>query len=106
MPSLTVSSLSPPPPEQFLPPPDIQIPRIFQPSPPFASTNSLAPARGASPGSHHRKTQAKWRDPFGRLTTPRDVANVIYLLSLDEASWVNGEVVRVDGGEHISGATS
>ena len=36
-------------------------------------------------------------------TTPSDVANVIYLLSTDEAAWINGEVVRVDGGEHISG---
>lgn len=64
------------------------------------------PALAAIPGSHHLKAQAKGRNPFGRLTTPRDVANVIYLLSLDEASWVNGEVIRVDGGEHISGATS
>jgi hypothetical protein len=31
---------------------------------------------------------------------------MIYLLSLDESAWVNGEVIRVDGGEHISGATS
>jgi enoyl-[acyl-carrier protein] reductase I len=33
------------------------------------------------------------------------VANVIYLLATDEAAWMNGEVVRVDGGEHISGVT-
>jgi enoyl-[acyl-carrier protein] reductase III len=32
-----------------------------------------------------------------------DVANAIYLLSLDEAAWINGAVIRVDGGEHISG---
>ena len=24
---------------------------------------------------------------------------------LEEAAWINGEVIRVDGGEHISGAT-
>jgi len=62
------------------------------------------PALAAIPGSSHLKAQAKLRNPFGRLTTPRDVANVIYLLSLDDAAWVNGEVIRVDGGEHISGA--
>jgi enoyl-[acyl-carrier protein] reductase I len=39
------------------------------------------------------------------LTTPVDVANAIYLLSLDEAAWVNGAVIRVDGGEHISGVS-
>jgi NAD(P)-dependent dehydrogenase (short-subunit alcohol dehydrogenase family) len=57
----------------------------------------------AIPGSDQLKAQARLRNPFGRLTTPRDVANVIYLLSTAEAGWINGEVIRVDGGEHISG---
>lgn len=64
------------------------------------------PALRAIPGSAHLKAQARLRNPFHRLTTPEDVANVICLLSTDEASWINGEVIRVDGGEHISGATS
>jgi NAD(P)-dependent dehydrogenase (short-subunit alcohol dehydrogenase family) len=64
------------------------------------------PALEAIPGSAFLKASARRRNPFGRLTTTRDVANVIYLLSLDEAAWVNGEVVRVDGGEHISGSTA
>jgi NAD(P)-dependent dehydrogenase (short-subunit alcohol dehydrogenase family) len=64
------------------------------------------PALAAIPGSDHLKAQARTRNPFGRLTTPRDVANAIYLLSRDEAAWINGEVIRVDGGEHISGVTS
>jgi NAD(P)-dependent dehydrogenase (short-subunit alcohol dehydrogenase family) len=63
------------------------------------------PALKAIPGSDQLKAQARLRNPLGRLTTPRDVANVIHLLSLDAASWINGEVIRVDGGEHISGAT-
>ncbi|MCD4750594.1 MAG: SDR family oxidoreductase [Thermoanaerobaculales bacterium] len=46
---------------------------------------------------------AKSRNPFGRLTVPDDVANMVYLLSLDEAAWVNGDVIRIDGGEHVSG---
>jgi NAD(P)-dependent dehydrogenase (short-subunit alcohol dehydrogenase family) len=57
------------------------------------------------PGSDHLKAQARTRNPFGRLTTPEDVANVIYLLSLPEAAWINGAIIRVDGGEHISGLT-
>jgi len=64
------------------------------------------PALRAIPGSAHLKAQARLRNPFRRLTTPEDVANVICLLSTREASWINGEVIRVDGGEHISGATS
>lgn len=63
------------------------------------------PALAAIPGSDILKAQARLRNPMGRLTRPRDVANVIYLLSLEEAAWVNGDVIRVDGGEHISGAT-
>ena len=55
------------------------------------------------PGNAQLKAQARQRNLFGRLTTPADVANVIYLLSTAEAAWINGEVIRVDGGEHISG---
>lgn len=62
------------------------------------------PALQAIPGHEHLKAQARQRNPFRRLTTPQDVANVIYLLATDEAGWINGEVVRVDGGEHVSGA--
>lgn len=40
------------------------------------------------------------RNPFGRMTEPADVANVIYLLCTDEAAWINGTVIHVDGGEH------
>jgi enoyl-[acyl-carrier-protein] reductase (NADH) len=40
------------------------------------------------------------RNPLGRMTKPADVANVIYLLCTDEASWINGSVIHVDGGEH------
>jgi len=62
------------------------------------------PALRAIPGHERLGANARQRNPFGRLTTPRDVANVVYLLSTDEASWVNGALIRVDGGEHVSGA--
>ena len=64
------------------------------------------PALEAIPGNEQLKAHARQRNPFGRLTTPKDVANVVYLLSTDEAAWINGVVLRVDGGERISGATS
>src|SRR5262245_25987776 len=64
------------------------------------------PALAAIPGSDRLKAHARLRNPFRRLTTPRDVANVIYLLCLDEAAWTNGALIRVDGGEHVAGSTA
>jgi NAD(P)-dependent dehydrogenase (short-subunit alcohol dehydrogenase family) len=64
------------------------------------------PALAAIPGSDRLKAHARLRNPFRRLTMPRDVANVVYLLCLDEAAWITGERIRVDGGEHVAGSTS
>jgi enoyl-[acyl-carrier protein] reductase III len=38
------------------------------------------------------------RSPSGRLTAPDDVADVIALLCRDEARWIRGQVITVDGG--------
>ena len=61
------------------------------------------PALKLIPGSQHLRANAIKRNPFKRLTKPEDVANVIALLSSDEAQWINGTIIRVDGGERISG---
>ena len=54
------------------------------------------------PGSDKIKEITIQRNPFNRLTRAEDVANVVYLLSKEEASWINGTVIPVDGGEHLS----
>lgn len=59
------------------------------------------PALQAIPGSARIRAQAALRNPFGRLTTPEDVANVICMLCTDEASWINGAIICADGGERI-----
>jgi NAD(P)-dependent dehydrogenase (short-subunit alcohol dehydrogenase family) len=61
------------------------------------------PALRAIPGHEHLAAQARRRNPFGRLTTPDDVADAIWLLATDEAAWINGALIRVDGGEHVAG---
>jgi NAD(P)-dependent dehydrogenase (short-subunit alcohol dehydrogenase family) len=61
------------------------------------------PAVRVIPGSARAKAAARRRNPFGRLTTPEDVADVVCLLCTDEARWINGAIIRVDGGEHIAG---
>lgn len=61
------------------------------------------PALRLIPGSESMKEHAIKRNPLGRMTTPEDVAGVVYLLSRDEASFINGALIRVDGGESISG---
>jgi NAD(P)-dependent dehydrogenase (short-subunit alcohol dehydrogenase family) len=63
------------------------------------------PALRAIPGSAHLVAQSRVRNPFGRLTTPEDVADVVYLLTLPESAWINGALVRVDGGERVSGTS-
>jgi len=40
----------------------------------------------------------KKQTPLGRLGKPEDIANVFYWLASDEASFVHGAVISVDGG--------
>lgn len=53
------------------------------------------------PESAILKKSALERNPNGRLTTPEDVANAVYLLTLPEAKWITGTVIKVDGGESL-----
>jgi len=39
--------------------------------------------------------------PLGRLGTPEDVAGVVWFLSLEEASYITGQVIGVNGGMHM-----
>lgn len=52
------------------------------------------------PGSAALLEHAARHNPLGRSTSPKDVADAIYLLCTNEAAWINGALLHVDGGEH------
>jgi enoyl-[acyl-carrier protein] reductase III len=54
------------------------------------------------PGNEKLREYAIKRNPFKRLTTPEDVANVVYLLVKEESKWITGVTLPVNGGEHLS----
>jgi NAD(P)-dependent dehydrogenase (short-subunit alcohol dehydrogenase family) len=62
------------------------------------------PALRVIPGSDRMREVAERRNPYGRLTRPEDVAELIALLCRPEAAWVNGAIIPVDGGERIAPA--
>jgi len=59
------------------------------------------PALRKIPGSVEMLRIAKAKNPGGRLTTPEDIAKMIVLLSEENAAWLSGNVIGVDGGEDI-----
>lgn len=53
------------------------------------------------PGFEKIKADALQRNPNKRLTRVEDIANAVYLLTTDEAKWITGTVIKVDGGESL-----
>jgi 3-oxoacyl-[acyl-carrier protein] reductase len=39
--------------------------------------------------------------PLGRIGSPEDVANAVLFLSSDEAGYITGQVLRVNGGMYV-----
>lgn len=59
------------------------------------------PSFSVIPGSAELAKMAKQRNPLNKLTKPEDVANAVYLLCKTEADWINGTILKVDGGESL-----
>jgi enoyl-[acyl-carrier protein] reductase III len=59
------------------------------------------PALRKIPGNVKMLEIARSKNPFGRLTTPDDVARAMVLLADEHAYWVSGNVIGVDGAEDI-----
>ena len=69
---------------------------------PGVRVNAVAPAvvrtRFATALYEGREEAVSAAYPLRRLGTPEDVAALVGFLVSDEASWITGETVRVDGG--------
>ena len=48
--------------------------------------------------SESDKKELKEQTPLNRLGTPKDVANTVYFLASDDANFITGQVITVDGG--------
>jgi 3-oxoacyl-[acyl-carrier protein] reductase len=44
------------------------------------------------------KAALRARTPMGRIAEPRDIADVVAFLASEDARWVTGQAIRVDGG--------
>lgn len=60
---------------------------------------TMTPALEKIPGSDGLVRKALAKNPHARLTTPEDVAACLLELSRSGTYWMNGNVIRVDGGE-------
>jgi 3-oxoacyl-[acyl-carrier protein] reductase len=65
--------------------------------------NAVAPGptdTGLLTGANSEERLQGYRDatPLGRLGEPDDIAAVIAFLARPEASWINGQTIRVNGG--------
>jgi NAD(P)-dependent dehydrogenase (short-subunit alcohol dehydrogenase family) len=59
------------------------------------------PAFRKIPGSEWMAEQVRSRHPAGRMTEPADVARCVAMLATDDAQWITGTVLGVDGGEYL-----
>lgn len=71
--------------------------------------NALCPVAGETPllptfmGADTPELRAKFKAsiPLGRLSTPRDIANAALYLASDEAEFITGVALEVDGGRCV-----
>ncbi|HEY0453804.1 SDR family oxidoreductase [Actinophytocola sp.] len=75
---------------------------------PGVRVNAVAPAviktKFAEMLYTDREDEAANAYPMKRLGDPRDVAQLVAFLASDQASWITGETVRVDGGILATGS--
>jgi len=55
------------------------------------------------PNYEEVKAEVEKRSPLNRMGRPEDLAGIVYFLCTDEASWITGETIIVDGGTTFGG---
>ena len=48
-----------------------------------------------------RKNRVLSRTPMGKLGEPEDIANAVFFLASDQAAFITGQTLKVDGGNSI-----
>lgn len=71
----------------------------------FGAPNEIEGGVLASLPPAVQQTIRAWHEsgwtPLGRLGTPEDIGNAVKLLNLEEASFITGQILHVDGGASI-----
>ena len=57
----------------------------------------------AFPNYEEVKAEVEKRSPLNRMGVPKDLAGITYFLCTDEASWITGQTIVVDGGTTFGG---
>ena len=67
------------------------------------TVNAISPGYTKKDGNHSALSQDEWDEiinkiPLSRLARPEDIANLVNFLLSSEASYITGQVIKVDGG--------
>ena len=67
------------------------------------TVNAISPGYTKKDGNHSALSENEWdkiinKIPLSRLAKPADIANLVNFLLSNEASYITGQVIKVDGG--------
>ena len=67
------------------------------------TVNAISPGYTKKDGNHSALSQDEWdkiisKIPLSRLARPEDIANLVNFLLSNEASYITGQIIKVDGG--------
>ena len=65
------------------------------------TVNAVGPGWVATASSSRRETVAGWHTPIGRSSTAAEIGHVAAFLAAEEASYLTGQLIVVDGGNSI-----